>query len=135
MPIGFGSVSASAINTELGRSSTATISIDTAENGGYGAINQNSPSRPSSSNPASFSEWQGYDHNFTVLGGDQLCYVAYCANNGRSTGTDCFGEPISIRCLENGEPTNICLDFAQPFSNFFHNGEPCIGSFGDDQLT
>ena len=43
MPIGSGSVSASAINTELTRSASATISIDTAENGGYVAINQCSP--------------------------------------------------------------------------------------------
>jgi hypothetical protein len=64
MPIGSGTVSASAINTELTRSASATISIDTAENGGYVAINQCSPSRPSSDNPASYSEWRNYNHGF-----------------------------------------------------------------------
>lgn len=62
MPIGNGSVSAQGINLELGRSSTATISIDTAENGGYATINTCSASYPSSSNPASFSEWRNYNH-------------------------------------------------------------------------
>lgn len=132
MPIGNGSVSASAINTELGRSSTATISIDTAENGGYGAINANSPSRPSSSNPASFSEWRGYRHNFTVPGG-QLCYEAYCAGQGASNGVDCVGTAVTIRCLEYGQPTNLCIDFNQPFNNFFHDGQACTGS-GNEPL-
>lgn len=50
------------LNRELGRSINAQFSIDTAENGGYGAINSNSRSRPSATNPASFSEWYGYTH-------------------------------------------------------------------------
>jgi hypothetical protein len=51
------------INVELRRAScVAQISLDTAENGGYGAINQNSRSRPNASNPAALSEWYGYDH-------------------------------------------------------------------------
>lgn len=58
-----GEISARQINVELGRSTSAELSIDTAENGGYGAINQASPKRPNASNPASFSEWRGYDHN------------------------------------------------------------------------
>ena len=64
MPIGSGSVSATGINLELGRSSNASMSIDTAENGGYGAINQCSPSRPSATNPASYSEWRNYNHSY-----------------------------------------------------------------------
>ena len=60
-----GTIKMSEINTELGRSSTATISLDTAENGGYGAINMSSPSYPSSSNPAAMSEWYGYNHTTT----------------------------------------------------------------------
>lgn len=64
MAIGNGTVSMSGINLELGRSSTAQISLDAAENGSYAAINSCSPSRPSSSNPASMSEWRGYNHSF-----------------------------------------------------------------------
>jgi hypothetical protein len=58
-----GTIRMSDINVELGRSSTANISLDTAENGGYGAINTNSTSRPSSNNPAAISEWYSYNHN------------------------------------------------------------------------
>lgn len=58
-----GEIRMSQINTELGRSSTAQISLDTAENGGYATINTNSSSRPSASNPASMSEWYGYNHS------------------------------------------------------------------------
>ncbi len=50
------------LNRELGRGINDTFSIDTAENGGYGTINPFSRSRPSATNPASFSEWYGYDH-------------------------------------------------------------------------
>jgi hypothetical protein len=53
----------SQINTELGRSSTANISLDTAENGGYATINTASSSRPSATNPATMSEWYNYNHN------------------------------------------------------------------------
>jgi hypothetical protein len=52
----------SQINVELGRSSTAQISLDTAENGGYGAINVNSRNRPNGANPAAISEWYRYNH-------------------------------------------------------------------------
>lgn len=57
-----GTISMSQINTELGRSSTAQISLDTAENGGYAAINNCSTYKPSSTNPASISEWYRYNH-------------------------------------------------------------------------
>lgn len=58
-----GTISMSQINSEFGRSSTAGISLDTAENGGYATINTASASRPSGTNPASMSEWYGYNHN------------------------------------------------------------------------
>lgn len=57
-----GSISLSQINTELGRSSTSTVSLNTAEDGGYVAINACSAIRPLATNPASMSEWRGYDH-------------------------------------------------------------------------
>ena len=84
MSIGYGSVSMSSINSELGRSSTAQISLDSAENGSYVCINQFSSARPSSTNPAAMSEWQGYNHGFrpaasTTYGYDY--YYSYCANN------------------------------------------------------
>lgn len=58
-----GPISMSQINTELGRSATSAISLDTAENGGYGAIKTCFDPYPSGSNPASMSEWRGYNHS------------------------------------------------------------------------
>lgn len=63
LPAAYATMSMGDINVELGRSRTAEISLDTAENGGYGAINQASGSKPSSSNPAAVSEWYSYNHN------------------------------------------------------------------------
>jgi hypothetical protein len=57
-----GPISLSQINTELGRSSTAAITLNTAEDGGYVAINSCSTNKPSATNPAAMSEWYGYNH-------------------------------------------------------------------------
>lgn len=57
-----GAISLSSINTELGRTSTATIGLQQASTGVYGAINTNSLARPSGFAPHSMSEWWGYDH-------------------------------------------------------------------------
>lgn len=54
------------INVELGRIRTSQISLDGAENGSYGAINQNSASKPSGTNPAAISEWYNYNHSATA---------------------------------------------------------------------
>jgi hypothetical protein len=76
-----GVITAQMINLELARSRTAQLSIDTAENGGYGAINQNSPSRPNSANPAAYSEWYGYNH--TAGGSGTFEYpLGYDLNSG-----------------------------------------------------
>jgi hypothetical protein len=78
---GSGVITAQMINLELARSRTAQLSIDTAENGGYGAINTSSPSRPNSANPAAYSEWYGYDH--TAGGGGLYEYtLGYDLNTG-----------------------------------------------------
>jgi hypothetical protein len=57
-----GALKFSDINTELGRSSGATISLDAAEGGSYGAINITSPDKPNGSRPNTMSEWRGYNH-------------------------------------------------------------------------
>jgi hypothetical protein len=58
----FNAISFADINVELGRSSTAEISIDTAENGGYATINLCASPKPSATNPAAISEWYSYNH-------------------------------------------------------------------------
>lgn len=60
-----GSISFNDIRIELGVPSQAPFSLDTAENGGYGAINRCSSPSPVASNPASINEWYSYNHGAT----------------------------------------------------------------------
>jgi len=95
-----GTIRMSQINTELGRSSTASISLDTAENGGYAAINQASANRPSSNNPAKLSEWYSYNHNATVL---QYTYTLYYGSGNTSSGI--FGFTTSSAACSSTSPS------------------------------
>jgi hypothetical protein len=88
-----GRISMGDINVELGRSRNATISLDVAENGTYVAINQNSASKPSSTNPATISEWRSYNHSTVSSFGYQF------AEFGSSTGLDACSFPASQRTL------------------------------------
>ena len=64
-----GTIKMSEINTELGRTSTATISLDSAESGTYATINTASASTPNNARPASMSEWYSYDHSASAASG------------------------------------------------------------------
>ena len=66
------------INIELGRNGTASIGIDNAENGDYGAINKCASPFPNSSNPASINEWYSYNHN---AGTTEIGVVDYSATS------------------------------------------------------
>lgn len=76
-----GSISMSQINTELGRAAGTNISLNTAEDGGYAAINQKSVAKPSSANPASMSEWRGYNHGCGQVGISGLTSGQICNGN------------------------------------------------------
>lgn len=54
------------INLELGRSSTAEISLAAAATGTYATINTSSPSYPNNTTPHGMDEWAGYDHDFSA---------------------------------------------------------------------
>lgn len=58
-----GQLSASAINTELNRSSTLTISLASAAGGSYATINTTSQSYPNNVTPHLMSEWHSYNHS------------------------------------------------------------------------
>lgn len=60
-----GQIAANQINTELGRSSTAQISITDAKNGSYAAINNASGKRPTSGPYYGFAytDWYSYNHS------------------------------------------------------------------------
>jgi hypothetical protein len=91
-----GTIKMSEINTELGRSSNATISLDTAENGGYATINTASPSYPSSSNPASMSEWYSYDHS------SSSAYIGLIARDGIPNSNEACQFGATLQIYKNG---------------------------------
>lgn len=56
-------ISFNQIRIELGISTQAPFSIETAENGGYVTINKCAYPTPNAANPASISEWWSYDNS------------------------------------------------------------------------
>lgn len=58
-----GQIKASEINSELGRTSSAELSIKTAVGNGYVTINTASASYPDNVQPHQYSEWYSYDHS------------------------------------------------------------------------
>jgi len=101
-----GTIKMSEINTELGRSSTATISLDSAESGTYATINTASASYPNDARPASMSEWYSYDHSasssssgfFTVVNSGQSTSGAACALTGPDDLTLYHGTAAAYDC-------------------------------------
>ena len=57
-----GQLCMSSIRSELGIPSQSPFCLDTAENGGYVALNICSPYLPTNGDPANISEWYGYCH-------------------------------------------------------------------------
>lgn len=101
-----GSISASQINTELVRSSSSGISLDSAENGSYAAINSCSPSRPNSSNPASMSEWYGYNHSFACCTAPTITSVTAGTNSLTINFTTSNCTAVHIEYSTNGSSWN-----------------------------
>ena len=101
-----GTIRMSEINTELGRSSTATISLDSAESGTYATINTASASYPNNARPASMSEWYSYDHSassstsgfFTLINNGQSTSGAACALTGPDSLTLYHGTANAYDC-------------------------------------
>lgn len=119
-----GQISMSEINTELGRASNATISLDTAENGGYAVINTNSASRPSSTNPASMSEWYGYNHN----AGGTFTVTVYASLQSSATNETSWGIYYSIN---NGSQVTLVSGLANNLTTCVTRGTITGISSGD----
>jgi hypothetical protein len=86
-----GAIKMSQINSELGRSSNAQISLDTAENGGYKTLNSGCSTPPSSGNPASMSEWYSYNQCCAVYSSVFYWY----SDGGANAQSDCGGGAYS----------------------------------------
>jgi hypothetical protein len=78
---GSGEIRASQINAELGRSGSSNISLDSAENGSYVAINSCSSSKPNASNPASMSEWYSYNHSTACCNAPTITSTSVSSNS------------------------------------------------------
>lgn len=79
-----GPISINDIRTQIGLSTKASFSLDSAENGdvsnGYPAINDCSPYKPSDLDGCSLSEWYNYDHNAPCTSNAiQAVYCNYAA--------------------------------------------------------
>ena len=84
LPASGNTISMSQINTELGRSSSAQISLNLAEAGSYATINTASSSRPNGSTPNAMSEWLSYNHT-SCFG-----YGESCSSNGQCCSDNCY---------------------------------------------
>ena len=91
-----GTIKMSEINTELGRTSTATISLDSAESGTYATINTASASYPNDARPASISEWYSYDHS-TTSG-----YSGNISERSNSDSNEACGLSVDVSIYKNG---------------------------------
>ena len=88
------------INEELGRSRTAAIQLDKAENGDYGTINTCSPFYPVAGNPAKISEWYGYNHNAVCSYSTKSCLFVQ-TSSGSSGSSLLYGDNWNNVSSEN----------------------------------
>jgi hypothetical protein len=105
-----GQLGLSQINSELGRPASSQISLDSAEDGSYGAINSNSRSRPSPLNPASVSEWYSYDHLAGGGPGEGLTLIQL-GYSGRAEGSNIGEIEACSRFSSDQVPTYYAEDF------------------------
>lgn len=119
-----GQISMSDINTELGRSSTAEISLNQASLGTYRALNSGCSTPPSSTNPDSMSEWYSYD---------QCCYFgSFTYDGGGNLGSDCSsyggGGGYNVYSNNCGSPGNGCFIYS-------NDGGACSGVYNSYCFT
>lgn len=102
-----GQIAFSQINTELGRSANAQISIESAENGDYATINPAAcipynSGCPDSANPATISEWYGYYHDAKYSAGCQTMSTIYdcCGSDNGTLYSNCnfTGNAMAVGC-------------------------------------
>ena len=117
-----GTIKMSEINTELGRTSTATISLDSAESGTYATINTASSSYPNNARPASMSEWYSYDHS--AASG----YSGNISERSNSDSNEACGLSVAVSIYKNGTTsTPVAGDYLFTNSGLSTNLVPADG--------
>ena len=117
-----GTIKMSEINTELGRTSTATISLDSAESGTYATINTASSSYPNNARPASMSEWYSYDHS--AASG----YSGNISERSNSDSNEACGLSVAVSIYKNGtSSTPVAGDYLFTNSGLSTNLVPADG--------
>jgi len=135
-----GTISMSQINTELGRGSTAAISINNAATGQYVGINTCGSPYPNNSQPHAMSEWYSYNHSASCCTPYGTFHSSYCSGcnliyqyhdgacgfytvdqgcHGPCGGGCCcpaFGVYAFTDCSYN--PTNFCIET----TDWYHDG-------------
>ena len=122
-----GTLGMNQIRIELGISTQAPFSLDTAENGGYVSLNQCSPSLPFSGNPAAISEWYGYNHTAAIYTHNNLKIGGDCTDAcaGPFTGTFYTCCPtFGINCVLR-QNTFPYPPVSPPISGYISNGTNC----------
>lgn len=111
-----GTIKFSDLNIELGRSSTAEISLSTAFNGGYIALNDGCSPVPSATDPDSLSEWYSYD---------QCCNLGTFAQDTTGTLADnCAAYSVGIVIVYS----NNCGEMASSCTLYSTDGGACSGT-------
>ena len=117
-----GTIKMSEINTELGRTSSATISLDSAESGTYATINTASSSYPNNARPASMSEWYSYDHS--AASG----YSGNISERSNSDSNEACGLSVAVSIYKNGtSSTPVAGDYLFTNSGLSTNLVPADG--------
>lgn len=135
------SISLSQINTELGRASNAQISLNTAEDNGYVAINGCSQYRPRAANPAKMSEWYRYNHNATCFycyNGSNAITQAFTVSNNNYFNATYYYFPIAFTSVGESYITAILsgvtggnINFDAGFAYYY----PSYNNYLEDWLT
>ena len=133
-----GQLAMSQINTELRRVSSSYITLDTAENGGHGLINQNSTNRPNSSNPAAISEWYGYNHRArpplpTFVALRNVGWAGNSNTDGRSLDRACQNSIFGAgRYWGNDERMTVSASNRQFWTNAAGTARPPAGFYAQE---
>lgn len=110
-----GEISLSDVNTELGRTSTAEIAMQTAEQGDYVAINSSSTNKPDGTSPFALSEWYGYDHSASSSASNGDSFYTF-GDSSTDTDRDVYEHSGGTQ-TSTGTPISVSMWVAPLYTN------------------